>query len=494
MNKIYSIYSSIINIEPIKRQSIINMFWQIAITAIGFISTMYFAQKVGPAVLGAYFLFLAYDGIFLNITDGGIGGAAVKRISEGEEPNAYFSAYFVLRSTITVMIILAMLMFKDYFVELNNSSMFFWLLLDLLISIFAGAIGSGVVSEGKMGIHNTCYGIGNVLRIIFQIMAIYLGYNAASLAGGMVAGTIVAAIIEFHFFELHLVHFNWKHIKSLFVFSFWLFLTSSGMLLFTQADTILISHFMNIVDVGIYRVVLQFTLAATFTTTALRSTLWVRISRWSKNNNMDMVEKSLPRAISYSLILAVPVLVGGMILGDQLLYSFYGADFISGYWTLIILLAVQVVNVFQYLFTMYLDALNHPKESFKVTAIGIIANILLNLILIPIMGISGAAIATLVTMTLNALLAQRALSKLLSIRLERQCISNILVASFIMGLFIGIFRVLVPISSLFFSLLAIFIGGLIYTILILKLDQKICDDLIEILEEMGLGAMCTRWF
>jgi O-antigen/teichoic acid export membrane protein len=493
---IKSVLSNILKVDPIQRQSIISLFWQIAITAIGFLSTMYFAHTVGAAVLGAYFLFLAYDGIFGTITDGGFGGAALKRISEGEEPDAYFSAYFVLRLSFTVIMILSLLAFKDYFVDLinlNKSGMFVWLLLSLFVSVFAGSIASGVAGASKIGIRNTCAGIGNILRIIFQVLAIYLGYEAAGLAGGMVAGTLIAAIIEFHFFDLHLVRFKWDHVKSLFAFSFWLFLTSSGMLVFSQADTVLIGHFMEITDVGIYRIALQFTLVATFSTYALRNTLWPRVSRWGKSNEIDLVEESLSRAISYSLILAVPVLVGGVILGDRLLYLFYGADFARGYQTLAILLAVQVVNVFQYFFTMYLDALDHPKESFKVTAIGLIANIILNIALIPIMGISGAAIATFATMTLNALLAQSALSKLIEIRLERHCLSNILMASVVMGLLVGGYRLLIPLSNMWVTLMAVIVGGVAYGILILKLDRKICGELREIVEKVGIGFVWPSW-
>ena len=72
------------SIEPIQRQSIVSLVWQIAITVIGFSSTMYFAHAVGASVLGGYFLFIAYFGIIGLVTDGGFGGAAIKRISEGE--------------------------------------------------------------------------------------------------------------------------------------------------------------------------------------------------------------------------------------------------------------------------------------------------------------------------------------------------------------------------------------------------------------------------
>ncbi len=493
MYNITAIFSNILKIDSIQRQSIISLFWQIAFTAIGFLSTMYFAHAVGASILGAYFIFLSYNGIFGLVTDGGFGGAAVKRISEGKEPDAYFSASIILRLAFTILVVLILLWFKNYFVELNSSNMFVWMLLSLLVSMIAGAISSGVAGMGKIGIHNTCVGIKNISCVLVQIPAIYLGYETAGLAGGMVAGTLVAAIIEFRFFDLRFVSFKWVHIKSLSAFSFWLFLTTSGMLVFSQADTIIIGHLLDMANVGIYRITLQFTMVASFSTNALRDTLWPRISRWGKTNEIDLVEGSLSRAISYSLILAVPVCVGGVLLGDRLLLLLYGADFARGYQTLIILLAVQVVNVFQFLFTMYLDALDNPKESFKVTAIGVVANIVLNIILIPVMGVSGAAFATLATMTLNVLLARSALSKLMKIRLEHHSLLNILVASIAMGALVGVYRLLIPLSNIWVTLLAVIVGGTAYSVLVLKLDRQICADLRKIVETMGMEVIWPRW-
>ena len=57
MYKITAIFFNILKIDPIQRQSIISLFWQIAFTGIGFLSTMYFAHAVGAAILGAYFIF-----------------------------------------------------------------------------------------------------------------------------------------------------------------------------------------------------------------------------------------------------------------------------------------------------------------------------------------------------------------------------------------------------------------------------------------------------
>jgi len=106
------------------------------------------------------------------------------------------------------------------------------------------------------------------------------------------------------------------------------------------------------------------------------------------------------------------------LLGDKLLYFFYGAEFADGYFALILLLIVQVISIFQYLFSTYLNALDRVKFTFKVTLIAAAANVVLNFILIPIIGVAGAAAATLVTILLNAFLVRNELSKIITIRIE----------------------------------------------------------------------------
>lgn len=479
-------YSRILDISEVQRQSIASFVSQIAFTFIGFLSTMYFAHTVGAGILGAYFLFTAYYGIINMVTDGGFGGAAIKRISEGEEQDEYFSAFFVLRSLFVIVVIVALISYRRYFVDLSNVGIFNWLLLALIASLFYGAVVSGIAGRGKMGIYAAGNFINNVSRVLIQVAAVILGCGVAGLAGGFVAGLLIAAVIELRFFDLSFVQFKWRHVKSLSEFSFWLFLTSTGVLLYTYADSIMIGYYLTNADVGVYRVVFQFTTLAVIATTALRATLWPKVSRWSKTGEMKNIEESLSRAYSYSLILAVPVFTGGILLGDKLLYFFYGAEFAKGYPVLIILLFTQIVNVFQFFFTMYLGALDRQKESFKVTAVAATANIMLNLLLIPLIGIMGAAIATMITMSLNAVLARRMLSQNITIRVEHDSILNILKASVVMALFVGSYRLFIPLSNVWLTMVPVVFGGIMYAILVLKLDRKICNELRGIVTQMNM--------
>ena len=474
------------SIEPIQRQSIVSLIWQIVFTFIGFLSTIYFAHTVGASVLGGYFLFLAYLSIIGLVTDGGFGGAAIKRISEGEEQDAYFSAFVVLRSTFVTVIMIALIIFRSYFVDLNDAGTFIWLILALIAGLLGGAVSSGISGCRKMGIGATGAFINNVSRIIIQVVAVFFGFGVAGLAGGFVLGTLIGSIVQLRFFDLRFVRFGWKHIKSLSTFSLWIFLISSGITVFSVADTVMIGYYLNNADVGVYKIVMQFTALAAFTTTALRSTLWPRISRWGKTGETKLIEESLSRALTYSLVLAIPILVGGVLLGDKLLYYFYGAEFGRGYTTMVILFIVQIANIFQFFFTSYLSALDHLKDLFKITVVAVVANIVVNAILIPIIGIAGAAIATLVTMGLNAVLAMWALSRVLTIKVESASLMNILKASVVMGLFVGGYRMVVPLENVWLALVPVVLGGAVYGVLILKLDRKIYEELKGIMLQMNV--------
>jgi O-antigen/teichoic acid export membrane protein len=478
------------NIAPIQRQSMISLLSTLAFTAVGFFSTIYFAHSIGPAPLGEYFLFLAYFGIFNLIGDGGFGGAAVKRISEGGEQNEYLSAFVFLRILLLTGSISALLLMVYYF-SVISSGVFFWLLCALVISVFSSSTAMAVYGSGKVGVYQISAFLDAFIRVIVQVIAVFFGYSAGGLAGGFVGGIIAGGIVNFWHIDLRLVWFKRSHLKNLLGFSMWIFLTSSGALVFSYADTILIGYFLGNADVGIYRTAFQLTSVATFTTLALHTVLYPKISSWDAQKNTAAIQNALSRAFTYSLFLAVPVCAGGWVLGERLLYFLYGASFARGADTLNLLLLVQVANVFMYLGTMSLNSLNRPKDAFLVTAVASIVNIVLDVYLIPVFGIMGAAAATLIAMALNAFFAFILLSRIITVKLEYKPVRNIILSALLMGIAIIIFRILVPLNNVMLVLGATCFGAGLYAIILLKIDKGIHDEIQDLSTHLGLPW--PRW-
>jgi O-antigen/teichoic acid export membrane protein len=473
-------------INPIQRQSLLSFGSLIAITGFGYISTFYFAHYLGPAVLGSFFLFLAYYGIFDLIGDGGFGGAAVKRISEGDAQNEYFTAFFILRIVLLCLSVITFMVISPFLTGLEKDGLLYWLIIALVAGTLASITATNLYGTAQVGIMQVSNLFNTIVKNMVQILAVFIGYGVGGLVAGFIAGMIIATVINFKFIQLSLSRCSRSHFSGLLSFSIWTFLSSGGLLIFTYADTILIGIFMTETDVGIYRAAFQLTSVASFVVIAFHTVLFPRISRWHAEKQFDRIEYSLKKAFTYSLFLATPVCAGGMLLSGKLLYFLYGAAFQPGASVLIILLFVQVANIFMYLQTMCLNAMDKPKISFYITAGSAVLNIILNILLIPLFGISGAAIASLITLILNSVFAYMMLRSTLQIHVETRSVMNLVISALIMTIFLSVYMNILPVQDFIGLVLVLILGAIIYFSAVLWIDPTIRNDLKELLDTMHL--------
>ena len=479
-------FSRIMSLSAIQRQSTLSLFFTVLITLIGFFSTMLFSHILGKDLMGVYYLFVAYYGIFNMIGDGGFGQAAVKRISEGKEQNEYLTAYACLRGLLIVVSTVILLTLSPLFIDLQEYNIVLCIILTIAAAAFGNTITMGVYGLGHVGVKNVGVGMGELARIIVQIGTVLLGYSVYGLIGGYIAGIIVSGILCIKYFTFRPAKFGFRHIKSLFAYGFWIFLISTGSLAFSYTDTIFIGYFMTNGDVGVYRTAFQFTSAAAFITAAIAPTLTPKISRWSKDNEWEKIVYPVSRGITFGLILAVPVLFGGIFLADKLLYYFYGADFAAGAAACCILFAVQIVSVFTTFLGTALSASDHAKQSFYATATAAVVNIILNCIFIPILGINGAAISTLISYSLNAVLIACFLRRYISIRIEKRPIFHIIISAAVMGIFVFIYTLFVPLDNVILTLIPVAVGAFIYSFLLFKIDRGIRDEIAGMVKTFGI--------
>jgi O-antigen/teichoic acid export membrane protein len=481
--------SDFMDIDPVQRQSLLSFGSLLAVSGIGYVATFYFAHYLGPAVLGAYFLFLAYYGIFDLIGDGGLGGAAGKRISEGTAQNEYFTAFVILRLLLLGLSVVTFILISPFLAGLEKDGLLYWLILALVAGSLAGITGINLYGTAQVGIMQVSNLFNTLVKNLVQILAVFIGFGLGGLVAGLIAGMIAATVINLRFIRLGLSQCDRSHFAGLFSFSVWIFLSSGGLLIFTYADTILIGLFMTETDVGIYRVAFQLTSVASFLVVAFHTVLYPHISRWHAENQLTLIEYSLRRAFTYSLFLAIPVIAGGILLSEKLLYFLYGAAFTSGSPVLVILLFAQIGNIFMFLLTMCLNAMDMPRKTFYCTVFSAALNIVLNILLIPLFGIAGAAVATLVTMSVNAVLAYALLKSFIHIRIERGAVTHLVVSAFIMAGFLSVYLYVLPVRDFIGLAVVLALGAVIYFASVLLIDRTIRNDLKALLETMRIPGM-----
>ncbi len=476
----------LMDIGPVRRHSLIAFSSSVGVTAIGFFATIYIAHNAGAAALGGFFLLLAYVGVIGLFTDGGVSGAALQRISEGASQNEYFSAHAAVRGVLLAATLTVLVAARPLFVDLNQSGLFLWLLAALVISTGAGIISTGVYGSGKVGILQIADLVNNIIRVIVQVIAVYLGYSLGGLAAGFIAGIIAGLLINMRVLSMKPVMFGRRHIRGLLAFSGWAFITGLTGALMGYADTILVGFFLSNSEIGMYRTAFQLATIALFVMFALRTALYPKIASWMKAGETKSVETALARAITYSLALAVPAACGAWVLGSSLLYYLYGASFVVAGPALSLLFMVEIVTVFLALETMCLGALDMPKSVFIATAIGATSTILLDVLLIPWYGITGAALALLLGTGIFALAAHIVLKKRIQVRIEKKPVASIIISSLVMAVCVSGYQYVIPETNVFIIAGAVVTGMLIYSILLMRLDSGIRDEVRDLVAGIGL--------
>lgn len=469
----------------IQRQSLLMIGSQLLTTFFGFFSIVYFAKTLGASELGLYFLFITYFGLITTVIDFGFGKAAIKRISEKIEANEYFSAFVIIRIVLTVITIMVLFIFKDYLLDSKINEIYLLLIFVLIISSIDGIAINGIAGLGKIGVMASMMSFQNIIRISIQVIAVYFGYSIFGMIGGFASGLFISGLIQLRYLDFKLVKFEYRHIKNLSRFSFFAFLISGSVVTLQSIDTILIGHYLNTTDVGIYRIGLQLSGVLYIITSSLCAALYIRVSRWGVTGEINLIEESLSKGITYSFLVIIPFVAGGIILGQNILLSLYGKEFESGYLTFVVLLISQITIVFFTFFSGYLSALDKQESLFKFMLLSLVVNIMLNIILIPILGILGSAISIVFSMLLNSIMIGNLLSKTIKIKIDKS-VWNIIKSTGIMSLIVGIYKILFFPSELFL-IIPIIIGIIVYFVSMLVMDRKVYNELKKLVMYRGIA-------
>ncbi len=474
-------------IDENERQTLISFFSKIILTAAGFFSTVFFAHTLGAALLGEYWIFLAYFAVFSIICDGGVSSAAVKKISEGEdESDEYFTASVILRIILTLATVAGLIVLSPVFVDFSSTGLMPYLIAALLVSGVFTTVSSAVYAKGDVGISQIAGLFNEISRIIFQVIFVFAGFMTGGLAAGLIAGFTAGILANTRYLKVSIKKFKRRHITGILAFSGWTFLSSAVMSITAYAGTILVGYFMKSSDAGIYTTALMLTSAVTFSSAALLTALYPKIIKWHANGEFACIKNAMGRIFTYSLLPAVPAVSGGALLGRELLYYLYGADFTGGYFALVFLFIAQLAQVFFAAYIMAVNAAGQPRLAFRAAFVQSAVVVPLYLVLIPLFGICGAGIAVMSANIAAAFVSYIYAGNYTTIEYQKSQLSNIFLSAILMSAFLFAAKsVFVP-QSWLHVLLLVFFSAVFYFAVLLKTDRNILRDLKKLFFDIGI--------
>jgi O-antigen/teichoic acid export membrane protein len=169
-----------------------------------------------------------------------------------------------------------------------------------------------------------------------------------------------------------------------------------------KIDQVMIKNFMEIKEVGYYAAAVKLCEAWYFVPMAVSTSVFpaiVNAKQTSEKLYLNRLQKLYDFLAAIAIIIAIPV----TFLSGFIIDILFGPKFQPAASVLTIYIWAGVATFLGVASSQYLIAENLTKLSFYRTLIGMIINVILNLYLIPVYGINGAAIATLISYSLATL-------------------------------------------------------------------------------------------
>lgn len=239
--------------------------------------------------------------------------------------------------------------------------------------------------------------------------------------------------------------------------------------LMTNIDSVIIGFLRPVQDLGLFgaaqRPISIIYLIPGFMYTAL-------LPFFSKfANDKEKLEKFTQKSIIISLGLALPIVIGGMILAKPIINVIYGYNFIGSAKVFSILLITMIPIFPGTILSAILLAKDKQKVFIKSTFYGAIINIIFDFLLIPKYGIEGSAWATVLSQFVANGILFYTVNQEMSLKILNK-LKKIILSLLIMTIFVLIFKMYsLPLLFIFLS------SALTYFISLMVLKEEIIDDI-----------------
>lgn len=158
------------------------------------------------------------------------------------------------------------------------------------------------------------------------------------------------------------------------------------------------------------------------------------VEKFSKKEHND-INRLVCNVFRTLLIFIIPVAIGGIIIGDRLVIFLYGAEYSGTATVFRILLVYTVIFYVREVYGYILSASGNQKKYMLITCVSAAINIVSNLVMIPVWGIEGAALATVLSEIVSYILMKVLSSKIIKVKMKDLQLSKLIIAAVIMGLF-----------------------------------------------------------
>ncbi len=389
------------------RQSVAkNTFWlaagQVASRLLRAALVIAAARTLGPSHWGPFAYAMTLVAFLTTFSDAGVSAIITREsVNDEQKGKAYFANGIIVKCLLLGVSALIILAGRNFITNIEEVRRL--LPLAVFILIFDSLRNTGfAVFRSRQAMQwealNEVLTNGIISLLGFYLLS--LRPDASSLAiayiGGTAAGAALLAVMLRRYLASLSFTLDIATAKELLRSSLPFALANFLGAIMINTDLLMVGWLRSPAELGLYSaaqkpVQLLYGFGAIFA-----SSLFPVLSRMARESKAAFTS-TLERSVAASLLAALPVAAGGIILGGQLIKLFFGNDYLEATRSFQILMMTVIVVFPSIIVSNAILAHKEEKKFVIFSLLGAAGNILFNFALIPIWGIAGCSLATLLT-------------------------------------------------------------------------------------------------
>jgi len=460
-------------VQRIARNTALLLLSNVASFVLGFFFTMYVARYLGAQGFGVLAFALAFTAIFGVLTDIGLQTLMIREIARDRTlVQKYLSNIAVLKVFLTIITFGLIALTANLLhypaetirvVYLIGLSVVFGAFSTMFYAVFrahermefealGGVLGGALLLGGALYAISHNFSVVSFALIYFIVSVITLGY------------CFVVSAWRFTLPKIEVDLSFWKEaLKQAWPFA----LSAIFLTLYFSIDSVMLSRMKGNEAVGWYNAAYRLVLCLSFIPVAYFSAVFPLMSRFHVTSK-DFLKFTYERSFKYMLTLGVPIGVGTTILASKIILLIFGVGYANSIIALQILVWSMVFIFVSGVFGQLFNSVNRQLGNTCIGAGCTLFNIVLNIVLIPRYGITGASISTVGATSIGFIINYIWSSRIgygISVKNTTGIIMRVLIASAVMGLPVYYFQnfyilALVPLSALLYFIVIYIIGGI----------------------------------
>ena len=380
---------------------------------VGGVLTVVLARLLTPNEYGLFFLTISIFSFFKVFTRLGIARSAGRYIAEYKEekpdqiPHIIRTAAAVNSVTVGIAVIV-LIVGHQQIAELVRQPELAPLLLFGVVYLsfttfatFLSKVWQGFEAITLASIITICSQVG---RLVFSVGFVVAGFGAMGALGGYTVATSIPVVIGtvILYRNYYAVGESVSAVESglrrrIIEYSIPITATNTADRIDKQIDTILIGFFLSPVAVGQYVIGKKVVKFIETPMNAVGFTLSPTFGAQKAEGNITRASRIYEVALSHILLLYIPAGAGMILVADPFVRLFFGSDYSGAVPVLQVLGVFAVLKAVTKLSGNGLDFLGRARSRAIAKTVTSVLNVVLNVALIPTVGIVGAALATVVT-------------------------------------------------------------------------------------------------